>query len=104
MDKNHLVETENRRSPSVKQRNNGFRGNTCSKANCIGCSQIPPTLESEAIRKLGSDFCQLDPSLLTDECLLKRNLKAGKVGKKPTKGKDKKHKDEKRMEGGLPTL
>jgi len=56
-EKDLLMETDVRRSPRVKLRNNGFKGAQCTRANCLGCSQTPPTLSIESIQKLGADTC-----------------------------------------------
>ena len=36
---------------------------------CLACYLGPPTLKSDAIKKLGTDLCNLDPSELTVDSL-----------------------------------
>lgn len=84
-EKDLLMETDVRRSPRVKLRNNGFKGAQCTRANCLGCSQTPPTLSIESIQKLGADTCQIDPAMLTKENQRKLKKKPGTVRKKSNK-------------------
>ncbi|KAG0552859.1 hypothetical protein BDA96_01G544200 [Sorghum bicolor] len=90
-----LVETEVRRSSRLKVRNKGFKSTGCTKINCVGCSNKPPTLSIAVIRNLGKELAQIDPELLTDDNLMKKKETA------PTgikKNNDKKNKSKKKDE------
>lgn len=84
--KEHLVDSDRRRSNRLKIRNKGFKQSPCGKANCVGCSSKPPTLSNSIIRNLGKELCQIDPELLSDEILLKKK-EAGVVEAKKKAGK-----------------
>ena len=80
----------------MKIRNNGFKNNIYNKKNCLGCSQSPPIISTEILKKLGTEICQIDPSELTEE-KLQQQKKPGVVGKKlsrDAKGKSKKPNEE----------
>lgn len=79
-----VVDTELRRSSRLKQESGGFRKNVCSDRRCLHCTPNPPTLLTQNIRKLGSDFCKLDAEELEDEVLLARKEQK-KIGPSPKK-------------------
>ena len=69
----------------MKIRNNGFKNSICNKKNCLGCSQSPPIISTEILKKLGTEICQIDPSELTEEKLQQQKKKLDVVGKKLSK-------------------
>ncbi|CAN6251807.1 unnamed protein product [Urochloa humidicola] len=90
-----------RRSCRKRAQLNGFKG-SCLDRKCIACSAEPPTLSPSLIRNLGSDFCKIESSKLTDAELLKKKKAAAPGARKPatrikpkvSDGQDKdKHKD-----------
>lgn len=58
----------------------------------LGCCSKPPILSTSVIRNLGKELAQIDPDLLTDESLLKKETTL--IGSK--KSKSKKKKDDKK--------
>lgn len=83
------METEVRRSNSLKVRNKGFKTSSCAKVSCLGCSSKPPIIPNSVIRNLGLELCQIDPNHLSDE-LLSKKKDARTIG--PKKKKDIKEK------------
>lgn len=63
----------------------------------LGCFSKPPILSTSVIRNLGKELAQIDPDLLTDESLLKKEI--APIGSKKSnekKSKSKKKKDDKK--------
>jgi hypothetical protein len=54
----------------------------------LGCCSKPPILSTSVIRNLGKELAQIDPDLLTDESLLKKETTL--IGSKKSKNKKKK--------------
>lgn len=77
------VDSEVRRSPRVKEKNMGFKTNQCRVKNYLDCSTNPPTLPLESLKKIGTEFCQLNPDLLEEQLLAKKkdNLNKQEQGK-----------------------
>jgi hypothetical protein len=88
----HISDTNVRRSGRLHSKTLGFKSSPCRDKNCVGCSANPPSLSSSVVRELGSTFCQLDASSLTDDHL---NAKPGK----PSTVGQSKHKKTKKSEG-----
>jgi hypothetical protein len=61
-----LVDTAVRRSARLRAKAKGFKNCTgIGKKNCSCCAQCtPPSLQHDIIKKLGTEFCKVDPSKL----------------------------------------
>ena len=68
----------------MKIRNNGFKNSICNKKNCLCCSQSPPIISIDILKKLGTEICQIDTSELTEE-KMQQKKKLDVVGKKLSK-------------------
>jgi hypothetical protein len=66
-----LVDTTVRRSARIRAKAMGFKNWTrIGKKNCSCCTEcIPPSLQHDIIKKLGTKFCKVDPSKLNPEDL-----------------------------------
>lgn len=71
-----LVETQVRRSPSLKHNNKGFRTSSCTDKRCLACGPEPPIICKEAVKKLAFDFCKLDQTELNDDILQTKRKKS----------------------------
>ena len=58
-DKEPLVETEVRRSDSIKRDNNGYRRNSCASKTCLPCHALPPTIPNKIVKNLTKSFCKV---------------------------------------------
>lgn len=92
-----VVDSIVRHSNRVRVSCNVFKMNICKAKNCLGCSSDPPTLSPTSLKKIGSSLCQLQPSQLDDQILLKKK-KMDPIGKRQKKGKDSKDDKEKKAE------
>lgn len=77
-----LVESEVRRSPRLKEVRKGFKTSACSDKKCLACYTKPPTLKIATIRKIGTNFCKLDPTTLTDDLLQGKRKKINPIASK----------------------
>jgi len=82
-----VVDSIVRHSNRVRVSCNVLKMNICKAKNCLGCSSDPPTLSPTSLKKIGSSLCQLQPSQLDDQILLKKK-KMDPIGKRQKKGKD----------------
>jgi hypothetical protein len=62
-----LVDTEVRRSARLREKAKGFKPCFGRKNNCSCCAGTspPPSLSHKTIKKLGVDFCNVDPQKLS---------------------------------------
>jgi len=79
------VDNEVRRSPRLERNNKGSKPFGCSEKKCLACSTSPPTLSTKAIKKLGLQFCEMDPKSPEDKVLKKKKKKTSLVVKKQEK-------------------
>jgi len=80
------VDSTVRRSSGVRANSNGFKVNTCTAKNCLGCSADIPTLTPQTLKKIGTSLCHLQEDKLGEEALMKKK-KLEPVGKKVKKSK-----------------
>jgi hypothetical protein len=65
-----LVDTEVRRSARLREKAKGFKPCFGIKNNCSCCAGAsPPSLSHMTIKKLGTDFCNVDPHKLSLDAL-----------------------------------
>jgi hypothetical protein len=65
-----LVDTEVRRSERLREKAKGFKPCFGIKNNCSCCAGAsPPSLSHRTIKKLGTDFCNVDPHKLSLDAL-----------------------------------
>lgn len=76
-----IVETEVRRSTRIRDSVKGFKSTACSNKKCLACVTKPPTLKKETIKKIASDFCDMDESELNDDLLQQKRSKAHPVAR-----------------------
>jgi hypothetical protein len=93
------VETEARRSPRIRARNNGFKHNSCSGKNCLACACLPPTLSKQVIRSIGEDFCKISARKLSDEELVGKKRGKQAIGERKTSKADHKSKNQEGKDG-----
>lgn len=74
-----------RKSERIKNRNKGFRRDSCTNRNCLACTSEPPTLPSSIIRNLGATFCQMNPQDISIAALSKKKPRAKSTIQKPAK-------------------
>lgn len=79
-----------RRSTRIHNRDKGFKTSLYKDRDCLGCASDPPLLSTSVVHDLGSSFCNMNPSSLTEEKLNAKPVKKGAVGrpKKPKKPED----------------
>ena len=77
----HISDANVRRSARVHSKTQGFKSPSCREKSCLGCSTNPPSLSSSVVRELGSTFCQLEPTALTDDQLNAKSVKPSTVGR-----------------------
>lgn len=82
-----ISESEVRRISRLHELNKGFKPSTCKDKNCVGCATKPPLISSSVIRELGTTFCKISPSELTEQQLMAKPAKKRIVGR-PKKNKD----------------
>jgi hypothetical protein len=71
-----VLELEVRRSPRIKNSNNGFKHNSCVQKVCyLPCCVKAPTLKKEAIRSIATKIYGLDESDVTDDRLQAKRQK-----------------------------
>jgi hypothetical protein len=70
------------RSERIKIKNQGFKSQACMERTCFCCSIDPPTLSPKVIKSLGSEFCKIQGSLLTDTEMKKKPLSRKAAGPK----------------------
>ena len=73
------MDSDVRRSNRLKVRNKGFKQDSCGKTNYLSCSSEPPIISNFVIRDLGKELCQIDPEMLTDDFLMKKE-EVGAIG------------------------
>lgn len=78
------MDNEVRQSPRLERNNKGSKPSGCSEKKCLACSPSPPTLSTKAIKKLGLQFCEMDPQSPEDK-VLKKKKKTSLVVKKQEK-------------------
>lgn len=76
-----LVEIEVRRSPKLKDSAKGFKISGCTNKKCLACGTTPPIPKKESIKKIASEFCDLDENELTDELLQMKKHKTHPVAR-----------------------
>nr|TKW15585.1 hypothetical protein SEVIR_5G247400v2 [Setaria viridis] len=76
------VETEARRSPRIRNHNDGFKHNSCASKNCLACAATPPALTNKIIKKVGEDFCKIKPEAMTQDALSSKSKTKQAVGDK----------------------
>jgi hypothetical protein len=65
-----LVDTEVRRSARLREKAKGFKPCFGIKNNCLCCAGAsPPSFSHETIKKLSTEFCNVDPSKLCLDAL-----------------------------------
>jgi hypothetical protein len=69
-----MVDTEVRRSVSLKEKHQGFKSDSCLDRDCFCCNPEALTLSSKVIKSLGKDFCHISEASLTDDNLKKKHL------------------------------
>jgi hypothetical protein len=62
-----------RRSERIKKNNAGFKTKSCLSKECFCCSTEAPTLSSNVIRNLGTEFCSISAQALTEDNLKKKS-------------------------------
>jgi hypothetical protein len=79
-----MVETEARRSPRIRNRNAGFKHNSCASRTCLACSALPPNLSKHLTKKVGEEFCKINPEKMkeSEPSIKKRNKQ--RIGSKKT--------------------
>lgn len=96
-----MVETEAKRSPRIRSQNNGFKHSNCLNRNCLACAAIPPTIPSKMLKRIGDDFCKLNPALFSEDALKSKHQEHQAIGtKKPARKiiSSKRQKDKGKME------
>jgi hypothetical protein len=65
-----LVDTEVRRSARLREKAKGFKPCFGIKNNCSCCARSsPPSFSHKTLKKLGTEFCNVDPSKLSLDAL-----------------------------------
>jgi hypothetical protein len=65
-----LVDTEVRRSARLREKAKGFKPCFGKKNNCPCCARSsPPSFSHKTLKKLGTEFCNVDPSKLSLDAL-----------------------------------
>ncbi|OEL23309.1 hypothetical protein BAE44_0015672, partial [Dichanthelium oligosanthes] len=75
-------DAELRRSSRMKKINRCFKNASCLDKSYIGCSIEPPIISPSVIKNLGTTFCKIDLSKLTDETLPRKKKVTAPVGRK----------------------
>jgi hypothetical protein len=78
-----VIETGTRRSPRIRDRNSGFKHNTCLTKNCLACSASPPSFTSKMIKEVGEQYCKISSHKLSDSALAdkrKGKMVVGPIG------------------------
>lgn len=83
MQNGSIVDSSLRRSERQKGLNKEFKSSACLNKGCLGCLMDPPNISPTVIRNLGSTFCNIDPALLTEEALGKKQIKKKKAAPSP---------------------
>ncbi|OEL14761.1 Carotenoid cleavage dioxygenase 8-like protein A, chloroplastic [Dichanthelium oligosanthes] len=97
-----LVESEVRRSLRIRERNDGFKKDSCADKGCLACSAKPPGLSMDTIKSIRETTSMISPGLFSEETLqasskIKKTIGEKKVLKKVVStnvGKSKKKKDD----------
>ncbi|TVT99539.1 hypothetical protein EJB05_55088, partial [Eragrostis curvula] len=76
-----IVETDVRRSDRLKKRNEGFKANSCSRWDCVACTNEPPVLTPSLIKDLGTSFAQVAPEGLNEQTLQKKRKSKTTIGR-----------------------
>lgn len=74
------VETEARRSPRIRTRNNGFKHKGCPSRNCLACAAMPPTLSNKVMVKMGTNFCKMNVDNVSEDSLKGRSQEQQPIG------------------------
>nr|TKV99389.1 hypothetical protein SEVIR_8G040100v2 [Setaria viridis] len=74
------VEIEVRRSPRIRNRNEGFKHSSYDNRNCLACVATPPTLPTKTMKNIGSDFCRISSDVLTDDNLNNKGRSKQEIG------------------------
>jgi hypothetical protein len=77
-----VIETETRRSSRIRDRNFGFKHNTCLTKNCLACSASPPSFTTKMIKEVGEQYCKISSNKLTDTTLVGKRKGKTVVGPK----------------------
>jgi hypothetical protein len=65
-----LVDTEVRMSARLREKARGFKSYSGIRKNCLCCARpSPPSISHKIIKKLGAEFCKVDPSKLCPDAL-----------------------------------
>jgi hypothetical protein len=85
-----VVETEARRSPRIRNRNGGFKHNSCPSKNCLACLAVPPSLSGSMMKSVGESYCKVKAGKLqVQELSVKKKGKQAIGGLKTKKGAEK---------------
>ncbi|KAJ1278819.1 hypothetical protein BS78_04G108100 [Paspalum vaginatum] len=92
-EKDLIIGANMKRNSRLREHAKGFKKATCSKKNCHMCESSPPSIPASLIRNLGSQFCKIDPQLLSDANLRATKKSSVPIGQKKSKksSKDKDH-------------
>lgn len=74
------VDTEARRSPRIRTRNNGFKHKGCPSRNCLACAAMPPTLSNKVMVKVGTNFCKMNVDNVSEDSLKGRSQEQQPIG------------------------
>jgi hypothetical protein len=65
-----MVDTEVRRSARLREKARGFKNCSRIVKKCSCCAHVsPPSISHKIIKKLGAEFCKVDPSKLNPDAL-----------------------------------
>jgi hypothetical protein len=65
-----MVDTEVRRSARLREKARGFKNCSRIGKKCSCCARVsPPSISHKIIKKLGAEFCKVDPSKLNLDAL-----------------------------------
>nr|TKW36941.1 hypothetical protein SEVIR_1G015000v2 [Setaria viridis] len=81
------VETEARRSPWIRSRNEGFKHNSCVNRNCLACATTPPVIPIRDIKKIEDGFCKINAEALSEDTLSNKTSNKQAIGSHRTSRK-----------------
>lgn len=73
-----------RKSLRIRDRNDGFKHNSCANKNCLACAALPPTLPISALKNIGEKIYKIEPDKLFDEALSAKSSNKKAIGGKKT--------------------
>lgn len=78
----------------IRDRNDGFKHNSCADKNCLACVATPLAFATSTLKEIGEKVCKFAPEKLSDEALSAKSSSKKVIGEKKTPSKTSSSKEE----------